>query len=215
MSDTLTQLTSKIQAALGDTGTYFTAAICTAAVRAALSEINERAPVHNVDLIIVSIANVLEYEVTDIDTRAMMVLDILKKDDNGEKDEPLKFDQYTEDARLFFRLRDALAVADTIIVRYTIQHTVNELDSATESTLPSMHDQYLVHGAAYHAILIRSVARTETINLQQDVSRQYEQLADNYRKLFDAELEKLSRQQAAVGEPRTDAWNDEWHGRSL
>lgn len=212
MSDTLTQLTSKIQAALGDTGTYFTTAICTAAVRAALSEWNERAPVHAADLVTV-IADQKEYEVTDIDTRAIGLLDVLKQDTDGEDDEPLKFDTYWEDARLWFRLREAEA-SGTLIVRYTIPHTVNGLDSETESTLPAMHDPYLVLGSAYHACIIRSVARVETNDLNKTDTTDYHKAAEHFRKRFDAALLKLSAQQAPVGEPRTDAWNDEWHGRT-
>jgi hypothetical protein len=210
MTDTLTQLASKIQAALGDTGTYFTTAICTAAVRAALSEINERAPVMSGDLVDV-VADQKEYEVTDYDSLATGLIDVLEQDTSGEDDKPLKFDTYWEDARLFFRLRKSLA-SGTLVVRYTKPHTVSGLDSATESTLPSMHNLYIVIGATYHAILIRSVSRTETINLQQGVPANYDKLADNYRKLFDSFLSKLSAQQSAVGEPRTDAWDDEWHG---
>lgn len=211
MSASLATLITNTQAALGDTaGTYFTSAIVTAGIRAALTEVNERAPIQAGDLVDV-IADQKEYEVTDTDSLATGLIDVLEQATSGEDDTPLKFDTYWEDARLFFRLRSALA-SGTLVVRYTKPHTVNGLDSATDSTLPSMHDQYLVHGAAYHSILIRSVARTETINLQQAVSKQYEQLAANYRKLFDAELLKMSAQQSAVGEPRTDAWDDEWHG---
>lgn len=211
MTASLTTLISRIQGALGDNGTYFTTAICTAAVRAALSEINERAPIHAGDLVDV-IADQKEYEVTDTEPRAIGLLDVLEKDTDGEDDEPLKFDQYWEDARLWFRLRTALT-SGTLIIRYTVPHTVNGLDSEIESTLPAAHDQYLVHGAAYHACIIRGAARVEANNLDKATSDNYREIADQHRKVFDKALDKLAMQYAPVGEPRADAWNDEYYGR--
>jgi hypothetical protein len=214
MTLALSALIDNTQAALGDTGaTYFTDAIVTAALRAALMEVNERAPIHAADLVTV-IADQKEYEVTDFDAEAVEVLDVLKQDASGEDDEPLTYDAYTEDARLFFRLREAEA-GGTLVVRYTKPHTINGLDSAIESTIPAMYDSSLVMGAAYHACIIRSVARVETNDLNKADTTDYHKAAEHFRKRFDAALLKLSAQQAPVGEPRTDAWNDKWHGRSV
>lgn len=214
MTLALSALIDNTQAALGDAaGTYFTDALVTAAIRAALSEINERAPVSAGDLVNV-IADQKEYEVTDTDSRAIGLTDVLKQDTDGEDDEPLNFDTYWEDARLFFRLRTA-ETSGTLVVRFTIPHTVNGLDSATESTLPAAHDPYIVHGAAYHACIIRAAGRVEANDLNQPNPDKYTKLAAEYRKAFDKALNKLSAQQAPVGEPRADAWNDIWYERSF
>lgn len=212
MSLALSALIDNTQAALGDAaGTYFTDAIVTAAIRAALSEINERAPVHAGDILDV-VANQKVYEVSDIDERATDLLDVLKDDADGEDDQPLKFDTYWEDARLWFRLRTA-ETSGQLIVRYTIPHTINGLDSETTSTLPAAHDQYLVFGAAYHACIIRATTRVEANNLDAAFRTNYQSIAEKHRAEFDKALNKMSQQKAPVGEPRTDAWNDEWHGK--
>jgi len=211
MTATLATLIDNTQAALSDTAaTYFSDALITAALRAALMEVNERAPIHAGDLVTV-IADQKEYEVTDFDTEAIAVLDVLKQDADGEDDEPLTYDAYTEDARVFFRLREAEA-SGTLVVRYTQPHTINGLDSQTSSTVQAIHDNTLVMGAAYHACIIRSVSRLEANNYNKNVSDNYADAAKKYRELFEKGLSKMAAEQVPVSEPDTRAWNDEWHG---
>jgi len=213
MTATLATLIDNTQAALGDTGaTYFSDALVTAALRAALMEVNERAPLSAVDLVTV-IADQKEYEVTDFAPNAITLLDVLEQDDDNEADVSLTYDAYTEDARVFFRLREALS-SGTLIVRYTIPHTINGLDSGTESTVQAIYDNALVMGAAYHACIIRSVSRLEANNYDKAVADNYMDVAKLFRARFDKGLAAMSAEHAPVGEPDTRAWNDEYYGRS-
>jgi hypothetical protein len=211
MSDTLAQLITKVQAALGDDGTYYTTAILTAAARAALSEWNERAPDNAGDLVDV-VAGQKEYSVYGVDTRAMSMIDVLKKDisTSGEDDTSLAFDEYTEDARLYIRLRDAWD-SGTLIFRFTIPHTINGLDGETTSSLPAIWDAVLVAGMAYHGCIIRSVARVEPINLNSDVAERLSKVQEFYKEQFTKGLDRAAQQLAPVGKPKEFAWNDEWH----
>lgn len=212
MADSLTTLISKTQGALGDDGTIFTTAICTAAAREALKTFNAHLPV-NAGTLIDGITNQLEYELSDEDDRAMYITDILRQDPNLlEKDKPVTFDQYSEDERIFFRLRKAVTSTDILIVRYAIPHTINGLDSETESTLPAWQDPTLIIGIAAEAARIRGRSRTETINLSKDQSDNYLQQAAEMKREFIADLIAMSRQKKApVGEPDTRAWNDSYH----
>ena len=212
MSDSLTTLISKVQALLGDDGTIFTTATVTAAIRNSLQTFNEHAPVHAADLLD-AVSEQHEYELTDHDDRGMHVLDVLLQGENqNEYDLSLIFDAYDEDERVFFRLRTPQPTGRTLIVRYTIPHTVNGLDSATESTIPSWQNQILVVGSAAEALRIRAYARVETINLNKDVSDNYKELANIYQINFLSSLSGIaSRKRAPVGEPDTRAWNDAWH----
>ena len=63
MSDSLTTLTTKLQALLMDGGTLFTSTTCTAAIRQALSRINVRMPIH-AGTLIDTVADQYEYELT-------------------------------------------------------------------------------------------------------------------------------------------------------
>src|SRR5688572_8081765 len=182
MADTLAQLITKVQNILGDAnGTYFTTAIVTAGIRQALSEWNLRAPVFAATTI-TGIANQYEYELTDADPNSCEIMDILERGpNNNELDISIDFDQYIEDERVFFRLRRPVAVNEIIIVRYTLHHTINGLDSQVESTLLARDDQAIVDGAAYYSLMIHATARVETINLSQDQSDNYREIAGMYQ----------------------------------
>lgn len=210
MSDNLTTIISKVQALLGDDGTIFTAATVTAAIRKALAKYNEHAPVHAADLID-AVSEQYEYELSDTNESAISIIDILIKGDTLEVDVSLTYDEYNEDERLFFRLREPQETGETLIARYTIAHTVSGLDSATESTLPAWQDETLVMGAAAEALQSRAYARVEKINLNKDVSQNYKELAAIYKADFLASLRSISRKRAPVGEPDKRAWNDSYH----
>ena len=209
MAQTLTQLIAKVQAQLIDDGTRFSTATCTAALRACLKNVNERAPI-NAGTRIDVIADQKEYELSDKDSRAMSVLDILEWDDD-EDHTPIPYDAYSEDERLFFRLRFALSSGE-ILARYTIPHTISGLDSETESTPSARLDQIIVDGACVEAITYRAASRVETINLQQAVSDNYREIVGHFRMAYEMGLSAYIRdRRAPVSEPNTAAWNDEYH----
>jgi hypothetical protein len=201
MSDSLTTLIAKVQAMLGDDGTIFTTALVTAATRQALTEFNRVSPVHAA-VLITGVNDQYEYELSDEDALALKILDVLRQgNNNDELDISITFDDYNEDERLFFRLRQPVTTSDTLIVRYTLNHTINGLDSAVESTLPAEQDQLLVDGTCYHAIMTRAASRIETINLSKDQSDNYREVATHFRAAFNAGLANLGRgKRAPVGE---------------
>jgi len=213
MSDSLTTLISKVQAILGDDGgTIFTTALCTAAIRQALSEWNMRVPTHAATLI-TGVNDQYEYELSDFDASAVEIFDVLRQgDNNDELDISLTYDAYVEDERLFFRLRHPVTTSDTLIVRYTLMQTINGLDSATESTIPSHYNQAMIDGGAYFAIFTRAVSRVESINLSQDQSDNYREMAGYFGSAFAMRMAQASRtRKPPVGEPDTRAWNDQYH----
>jgi len=210
MTDTLTQLIARVQAKFIDDGTRFSTATCTAALRATLKNVNERAPI-NAGTRIDVIADQKEYELTDEDSRAMSILDILKWDDEGEDHTPILYDPYSEDERLFFRLRLALDSGE-ILARYTIPHTISGLDSETESTPSKRLDEIIVDGACAEALAYRAASRIETINLQQDVADNYREAMAHFRRAYEVGIAAyISDRRAPVSEPNPAAWNDEYH----
>ena len=213
MSDSLTTLIGKVQNLLGDaSATVFTTAMCTAAIRQALSEWNHRAPNHAA-VTITGVNDQYEYELTDVDAGACEIIDVLQEgDSSNEIDISVTYDQYIEDERVFFRLRSPVTTSDTLIVRYTTYHTINGLDSQVESTLRANDDQAMVDGGAFFAIMIRATSRIETINLSQDQSDNYREIAGMYAAAFSARLNRAARyRKAPVGEPDQRTWEDEYH----
>src|SRR5512140_922767 len=102
MPDTLSQLIAKVQAGLLDDGTLFPAATVTTAVRQSLADINRAAP-QFAAATIASIADQLEYELSDEDALATGVIDVLLEGD-GDSLTRLEYDAYVEDSRWFFKL---------------------------------------------------------------------------------------------------------------
>jgi len=213
MSDSLTTLIGKVQNLLGDaSATVFTTAMCTAAIRQALSEWNHRAPNHAA-VTITGVNDQYEYELTDVDAGACEIIDVLQEgDSSNEIDISVTYDQYIEDERVFFRLRSPVTTSDTLIVRYTTYHTISGLDSAVESTLLAKDDQAMVDGGAFYALQIRAAARAEANNLDGDLAATYSGLALLYKQSFDNRLEVAAKyRRAPVGEPDWRAWNDQYH----
>jgi hypothetical protein len=211
MSDTLAQLITKLQALLLDDGTRFDNTTCTAAIRQALKQFNLAAPIHAGDLV-TTVLGQKEYEL-DVPT-ALDIVDVLRqgKDVYGEDHVSLDFDRYFEDGRPFFRLHVAEPETNTLIVRYTIPHTINGLDSSTDSTLPAIYDAILLDGSAWQACLIRAAGRVETINMNEEVADPWTVAAEHFNQSFSIGLAFASREFfAKVPDPRT--WKDSWDGQ--
>lgn len=211
MTDTLTQLIAKLQPLLLDTGVLFTTGTCTSAIRQALKCFNAFAPIHAGDLV-TPVLGQKEYEL-DVPT-ALEIVDVLRqgKDVYSEDHVSLDFDRYFEDGRPFFRLHIAEPVTNTLIVRYTLPHTISGLDSSTDSTLSAYFDTILLDGAAWQACLIRAVGRIETINMNPNIPDPWEKASLKFKEAFDTGLTIASRQSfARVPDPRT--WRDDWEGQ--
>ena len=212
MSDTLTQLIAKAQANLGDDGTIFTTALLTASFRRALQEFNRRSPQIAAGLI-TGVNDQYEYEVSDLDPLAVTILDVLRQGDNADElDVSITYDAHNEDERVWFRLREPVTTSDILIVRYTLNHTINGLDSGTESTVLAVDDQTLVDGGCFYAVMTRATGRVETNNLNSNTAQAYMQIAGHYQTAFNLGLTNLARRRSApVGEPDQRAWNDQYH----
>lgn len=184
MTASLTTLISRVQALLLDGGTNYTTATVTAALRQALKEYNQAAPIHAATLVEV-VSGQYEYELEDPDfTGLLNVMGVWLEDPaGGEQDVELKYEWYFEDNRPFIRLVEAQTTG-YLLVRYTLPNTMNGLDSGTESTTPDYYDQVLTDGGAYYAICIRSVGRVESINLSKDVPRNLRETAARYLLAF-------------------------------
>lgn len=211
MSATLTTLISRTQAQLIDDGTRFTSATLTAAIRATLADINRRIPLAAADLI-EAVTDQLEYEVNDIDTKALYVIDILRNDTDGDLHTPLNYEEFQEDTRVFFRLNTAEAEGEYILCKYARLHTVSGLDSETDSTLTSHQDQILVDGACAKALAIRAASRVETNNLQTNVSDNYREAMQAFESAYEAGVRFYQRRAGAPKTNRVSAWNDGYHG---
>lgn len=212
MSDTLTQLVTKLQALLLGDSTTFTTATCTAAIRQAFKDLNLSIPAHAAELV-TAVAGQNEYELAD--QTALEVVDVLLQgtDTYNDFSNSLAFDAYFEDDRPFFRIRYAQAEGRILIVRYLKPYTINGLDSETVSSLPPLYDTVLLDGAAWKACLIRAAGRIETINMNAEVSKTFADMADHFRTAFESGVLQLSRRRFPTSLPQSHGWQDEWTGQ--
>jgi hypothetical protein len=212
MSDTLAQLITKLQALLLGDATTFSTATCTAAIRQALKNLNLSIPQHvteNID----AVAEQYDYELSD--QAALQIVDVLREgtDTYNQYNVSLPFDAYFEDDRPFFRLRFPEAAPTVILARYTKPYTINGLDSETDSTMPALYDVVLLDGAAWQACVVRAAGRIETINMNANVSPNFERMAEHFRIAFDAGLANLGRRHYPTSEPLPHGWGDPWEGQ--
>lgn len=213
MTKTLTELITAVQAEMADDGTRFTTAICTAGIRSALKQWNLTCPI-NAAARIDAVADQKDYELSDENdaAAAIDITDILWYDQDGEDHEPIHYQKWTEDERIFFRLETPLDDGEEILARFTIPHTINGLDSATESTLSALFDTILITGAAGYACDVRSRSRVEPFDLKKNVTPNYEKLAITLKQEFMMQLNKIARRNTIpASEPDTSTWNDRYH----
>jgi len=212
MTQTLTQHIASVQAYLIDDGTRFTTATCTAAIRQALKTWNIYLPI-NAATLIDAVTDQKDYELTDFvyAYKALDILDILEWDSDGDDHIHQNFTEWSEDDRLFFRIETPLNTGDFILARFTIPHTINGLDSETDSTLSSFYNTILILGSAAEACAIRSRGRTETINLQDRVTINYADLAKELKTQFLSDLLAIStKKKFPVSYPNNNRWVDKW-----
>ena len=211
MSDNLTALITRAQAQLLDDGTLFSTAALTAAFRSALTRFNESAPIWAASLVDV-VDGQRVYELAAVDFSGLLdVVGVWENDADGDEDEPLAFDWYFEDNRPFVRLRDSLS-SGSLLVRFSLPHTVNGLASETTSTLTADQDQVLIDGACADAIKARFLARVEKVNVSSQVLEGYRSAAASYEQAFTLGLRRYARRPAGVSQPSTARWADAWEG---
>ncbi len=194
------------------TSTTITTATCTAGIRQALLKMNLAVPLYAADLVDAE-SNHYDYELEEL--TALQVVDVLLQGDDAENEfnRSLAFDAYFEDDRPHFRLRTPQADGDTLIVRYTMPHSINGLDSATDSTLPAFYDVVLLDGAAWQICEVLAAGHIETINMAPEVSKNFQVLADQFKQSFQAGINNLKHRPFTVSEPIKTGWSDQWNGQ--
>jgi len=213
MSDTLTNLIARVQIMLLDDGTQFSTATATAAIREALRQFNAAAPIA-AGTLIDTVSGQYEYALNDSAFTGLLdVLNVFWNPSATEGSDIIQdFAFYWMDNAPFIRLKSPLPGATAILdVRYTLPHTINGLDSETESTLTADQDQVLVQGAVAQCCYIRSADRIESVNLANDTPEVWRNAGNTWAAAFGAGLRRYQRRPAPSQSADARAWNDAWH----
>lgn len=215
MPDSLTTLIARVQAQLSDDGTQFSTANCTAAIRQALTQFNQAAPIH-AGTLIDAIADQYEYALDGADFAGLLDIYGVFYNVTGIEGQAVQVEvkvywlDNVPNVRLVTPLPAGAAVIDVL---FSQPHTVQGLDSAAESTLSADQDQVLVDGACAGACFARAADRTETVNLNQGVPAEWRNTGNNFQIAFNLGLIRYQRRAlpapASFDSPR--AWNDGFH----
>jgi len=206
MTLTLSETITRVQAQLLDDGTRFSTATCTSAIRQALRDFNQIAPVNAAELVEID-STIKQYELTGGDFPAFIldIHDVLLNDDNGDDDEPLDYDKIFEDNRTWIRLRE-LESSGNLLVRYSTPHTIENLDDETETTLNLDQVQVLVDGACAYCCSTRSVGIIEDNNIDDRAIENLENASIRFLQSFRFGIVRFETRPQPVSERRTTSW---------
>ncbi len=107
---------------------------------------------------------------------------------------------------LFIDDREIPQAGDVVRIYYTKMHTIEDLDSATETTIPLDDEGTIVTGACHFATHSRSLELTETLTAHPDVLSEMRKYADemgrNFR--FQAQMDLRAYVKRAQAYPQED-----------
>jgi hypothetical protein len=114
-------------------------------------------------------------------------------DEDADPQIELNFHAYTMDSQWNIALQDeAVETTDTIDIQYSTSHTIDGLSGGAGTTVPAEDEPPLQAGAAGYACLFRAVSRSESVNLQPEVTAALLKLSDGFLRTFRSGVRKSS-----------------------
>jgi hypothetical protein len=154
------------------------------AIRTALEQYSKYNPHHKLDTVNISTAG-REIDISSI-TDDLQIEKVWWDYDSGDPSYPPNFRQFEvwPGDVLFIDDRTAPASGDVVRIWYTAMHTIEDLDSATETTIPADDEGTIVTGACHFAAHTRVVELAEEITAHDDVFDELRKFADEMGKNF-------------------------------
>ena len=122
--------------------------------------------------------------------------------------------RFWKDASLIYILGQYQPKAgDVARVFYSALHTIDDLDSASVTSVPPEHDSILVGGAAGQAAMTRALDLAEQVTVDRDAVDRLTKWAHMERVTFGAELTSIAITCQTTGHvpmPALDRWDDAW-----
>jgi hypothetical protein len=172
--------------------TYFTNDNCDYALRLALEEYTRARPLVNSYILDCT----GDQEITfPADFAANFIVKVELYDVDPDNIVEIPFQAYQRDSDWIVRTTTgAYAAGEILIVTYSTGHTIDGLDSAAGTTIPSEDERIIQIGGAGFASQLRFASQVEPININDDVVQHYKELADYYLRLFHKCLETVPSQ---------------------
>jgi len=181
----LADLRDRVEATLQDgTNARWSTDDVDEAIRKAVEQYSRRDPNHKIGTVTVSTAG-REQDISSL-TDLLRVEKIWWDYDSSTPGYPPNWRQFEmwPGSVLYIDDADEPAVDDVIRVWYTSKHTIEDLDSATATTVPDEDIVYIVTGAAHFAAQSRAVELAETLTVDRDVVKRLKEYAEEQGKNF-------------------------------
>lgn len=209
---TLSDLIDRVEQMLEDTGNAtWSAAEITEALRQALEAYSQHLPRRAVSALTLTASG----REVDISSLSYMTIEqVWWQYDSAARGYPPKwrdFEVWPGDI-LYIDDGDEPAAGDAVRIWYTAPHTLQGLDSATATTVPSWHWGFLVQGAAGLAVRQREPGIAETANVNAAAPDALRAWSDRQIAAFAGALRTLARQAATLASggavaPALDRWD--------
>ena len=206
-SNNLATIRDRVEARLQDaTNARWSTDDLDEAIRTALEQYSKYKPNHALGTIALSSAG-REIDISSL-TGCLQVEDVWWDYDSSSPGYPPNYRQFEvwPGDLLYIDDREEPESGDTVRVWYTKMHTIEDLDSATATTLPADDEGTIVTGACHFAAQMRSVELAEDLYAHNDVVSDLRKYADeqgrNFR--FQAQMELRAYVRRAKAYPQED-----------
>jgi len=196
MTTDLDSITTEVQTALADTGTVFTDGAVKQAILLALRELNTVDHYDRIGTITLAAAS-REISLSSLVQPSRVDRVWLPYTVGNPEDPPewRAFEQWS-DTLLYVTDDSEPDAADVARIFYHTPHLLDDLDSASETTLNTTQIGALINGAAAYALDVRIRTISESISANKFAVKNLESLRNRFRNIFDAYLRRQSRASA-------------------
>ena len=198
MATTLATLRDRVEAALqDDTNAIWATADIDEAIRQALAEFSRVLPARAIVSVTLAAAG-REVDVSSI-TGYIDIVRVWWDYDSTDPAHPphwRTFELWPGDI-VYINDDDEPAIADVVRIWYTYPHTIEDLDSATATTLAPADDTTILQGAAATACMMRAREISEDLTVDGWPHRRLLETAADYKAKFDAGIMRAIRREAS------------------
>ncbi len=199
MAETLATIRDRVELLLQDSSNdKYTTGLIDETIRQALTLYNEKLPLRVLDTVTLSAAG-REIDVSSVDFK--QILRVWWDYDSSDPAHPphwRSFEVWDDRDILYINDPDEPASGDVVRLWLEQDHTINGLESATATTIPTNHTHVLTWGAAGFAALSRALKVAELSNVNKWAERNLREWGESQVNKFLDELDKLARANAAA-----------------
>jgi hypothetical protein len=184
-SNALADIRNRVESRLQDsTNATWSTSDLDEAIRTALEQYSKYNPAHAIGTVALSAAG-REIDISSL-TAALQIEKVWWDYDSSDPSYPPNFRQFEvwPGDLLYIDDREEPAADEVVRIWYTKMHTIEDLDSATATTIPADDEGTIVTGACHFAAHSRALELAEQVTAHDDVFDQLKKFADEMGRNF-------------------------------